>query len=191
MTRILLGPGSLLLSLLLNGPVTAGSLYDAAAYRPLTSDHRAYQQGDSLTILIYESASSSTSADTDANKALDVGAAGSLDDKDFNARLGISNDSSGGGSINRTGRLVASVSVTIDSIYPNGELSVRGAQTIEFNDEQQFITVEGRVRPQDIREDNTVPSTRVAEARIKYVGEGLLGSRQKPGFITNFFNWLF
>lgn len=182
---------ALLLSMTLIGPAAGTSLYDEKTYRPLTNDHRAYGPGDSLSILIYESASSSTTADTDANKSLDVAAAGRFDDNDHEAQLGISNDSSGGGTISRTGRLVASVSVTVESVLPNGELTVKGEQSIEFNDENQFITVEGRVRPEDISEDNTVLSTRVADAKIKYVGEGLLGSRQKPGFITNFFNWLF
>ncbi|HHJ13919.1 MAG TPA: flagellar basal body L-ring protein FlgH [Gammaproteobacteria bacterium] len=177
--------------LVLNEPVVAASLYDETQYRPLTSDHRAYSPGDSLTILIYESASSSTTAGVDANKSLDVSAAGRFNDNGQDAALGFSNESDGGGTISRTGRLVASVSVTVESVLPNGELAVKGEQSIEFNEESQFITVEGRVRPQDINEDNTVLSTRVADAKIRYVGDGLLGSRQKPGFITNFFNWLF
>lgn len=172
-------------------PVVAESIYDEKTYQPLTHDHRAHTEGDLLTILIYESASSSTSADTDADKELDVALAARVDDTDHDAELGITNESSGGGTINRTGRLVASVSVTVVSIDSNGELSVKGEQSIEFNNENQFITLEGRVRPQDISADNTVLSNRVADAKIKYVGEGLLGSRQKPGFITNFFNWLF
>lgn len=180
-----------LIALLLAAPVQAESLFDATRYQPLIKDHRARQVGDLLTVLIYETASSTTSADRETNKSLDVGASASFDDSSHEGALGANNDSAGGGSINRTGRLVASVSVTVESILPNGEMLVRGEQSIQFNDESQFIRLEGRVRPEDITASNTVLSTRVADARIKYVGEGLLGRTQKPGLITNFFNWIF
>ena len=180
-----------LLCLIVLAPVRGGSLYDETLYEPLVTDHRAHAVGDLLTILIYESASSSTSADTDTNKSLDVNASARFDDSRHAGELAIANNYAGGGSITRSGRLVASVSVTIQSVLPNGELDVKGEQEIEFNDEYQYILVEGRVRPEDIRTDNSVLSTRVADAKIKYVGEGLLGSRQEPGLISNFFNWLF
>ncbi|MEW8119974.1 MAG: flagellar basal body L-ring protein FlgH, partial [Candidatus Thiodiazotropha sp.] len=113
------------------------------------------------------------------------------DDTLHDATLGIGNDSSGGGTINRTGRLMASVSVTIEKILDNGEMVVKGEQSIEFNNENQFIHVEGRVRPEDISAENTVLSTRLADAKIRYVGEGLLGRSQEPGLVTKFFNWIF
>ncbi len=47
------------------------------------------------------------------------------------------------------------------------------------------------MRPEDISSDNTVISTRIADAKIKYIGDGLLSDREKPGILTRFFNWLF
>jgi flagellar L-ring protein precursor FlgH len=172
-------------------PASGESLYNEATYQPLIRDHRARDIGQLLTVLIYESASSTTSADSDTNKSLDVGISAGYDDTYHDATLGIANDSGGGGTINRTGRLVASVSVTIESILDSGEMVVKGEQSIEFNNENQFIHVEGRVRPEDISADNTVLSTRLADARIRYVGEGLLGRSQEPGLLSKFFNWIF
>lgn len=172
-------------------PASGESLYNEATYQPLIRDHRARSVGQLLTVLIYESASSTTSADSDTNKSLDVGINAGYDDTYHDATLGIGNDSGGGGTINRTGRLVASVSVTIESILDSGEMVVKGEQSIEFNNENQFIHVEGRVRPEDISADNTVLSTRLADARIRYVGEGLLGRSQEPGLLSKFFNWVF
>jgi flagellar L-ring protein precursor FlgH len=172
-------------------PASAESLFNEATYKPLIRDHRARNIGQLLTVLIYESASSTTSADSDTNNALDVSINSGYDDTRHNATLGIGNNSSGGGTINRTGRLMASVSVTIEKILDSGEMIVKGEQSIEFNNENQYIHVEGRVRPEDIGADNTITSTRLADAKIRYVGEGLLGRSQEPGFITKFFNWIF
>jgi flagellar L-ring protein precursor FlgH len=172
-------------------PAAAESLFSEATYQPLTMDHRARNVGQLLTVLIYETASSTTTAKSDTNNSLDVSVNAGYDDDMHNAGLGVGNYSGGGVTINRTGRLVASVSVTIESILDNGEMVVKGEQSIEFNNENQFIRVEGRVRPEDVSADNTVLSTRLADARIRYVGEGLLGRSQEPGFLTKFFNWIF
>jgi flagellar L-ring protein precursor FlgH len=167
------------------------SLYNETTYQPLVKDHRARNIGQLLTILIYESASSTTSAGSDTNNSIDIGINAGYDDSMHNAKLGVGNESDGGGTINRTGRLMASVSVTIESILENGEMVLKGEQSIEFNNENQYIRVEGRIRPEDVNADNTVLSTRLADAKIRYIGEGLLGRSQEPGFLTNFFNWLF
>lgn len=157
----------------------------------LVSDHRPYEAGQLLTVLISEEATSTTSADTNTSKSVDV--AGRVD---INRRLdvgnvNIENNSAGQGSISRKGRLIASVSATVEEVLPTGELRIFGEQTINFNDETQRIRVAGLVRPEDISGDNTVLSSRIAQAEITHVGDGLLGSRQKPGWITRIFNWLF
>ncbi|MEW8073456.1 MAG: flagellar basal body L-ring protein FlgH [Candidatus Thiodiazotropha sp.] len=188
MSRVLLA--ALMMSLF-TLPASGESLFNEIIYQPLITDHRARNIGQLLTVLIYESASSSTSADSDTNNSLDVSINTGYDDTLHDATLGIGNDSSGGGTINRTGRLMASVSVTIEKILDNGEMVVKGEQSIEFNNENQFIHVEGRVRPEDISAENTVLSTRLADAKIRYVGEGLLGRSQEPGLVTKFFNWIF
>ncbi|MEW8149579.1 MAG: flagellar basal body L-ring protein FlgH [Candidatus Thiodiazotropha endolucinida] len=188
MSRVLLAA---LMMALFTLPASGESLFNETTYQPLITDHRARNIGQLLTVLIYESASSSTSADSDTNNSLDVSINTGYDDTLHDATLGIGNDSSGGGTINRTGRLMASVSVTIEKILDNGEMVVKGEQSIEFNNENQFIHVEGRVRPEDISAENTVLSTRLADAKIRYVGEGLLGRSQEPGLITKFFNWVF
>ncbi len=163
------------------------------SYPSLVSDHRAYGIGQSVTVLILEEASSTTSADTRTSKSLDV--AGRLEgNSNANLNVGnlnVENSSTGQGSISRKGRLVASVSATIQEIMPSGELRIKGEQKIEFNDETQHIRVAGRIRPDDISGENTVLSSRISQAQITYVGDGLLGSRQKPGLITRMLNWLF
>ena len=78
--------------------------------------------------------------------------------------------------------LLAQLSVTVREVLPNGDLTVFGEQLLVINEEQQRIDIEGRVRRQDISENNVVLSTRLADARITYVGEGDVAQRQKPGW---------
>jgi len=161
------------------------------SYPSLVSDHRAYAVGQSVTILIYEEASSTTSAGSSSNKSIKV--SGRLE-KPNSVDVGgvnLENGEVGEGTITRKGQLVASVSATVEEVLATGELRIHGEQKIEFNNETQYIKVSGRIRPEDIRGDNTILSTRIAQADITYVGDGLLGSRQKPGFISRIFNWLF
>lgn len=161
------------------------------SFPSLVSDHRPYKVGQSLTVLILEEASSVTSANTSTSKSLDV--AGSVDVNNTldKGSLNVENNSTGQGSISRKGRLAASVSATVQEIMPSGELRIQGEQIIEFNDETQHIRIAGYVRPEDIRGDNTLLSSRIAGAELTYIGDGLLGSRQKPGWITRILNWLF
>jgi len=178
----------------------ADTLYSDRSYVGLLSDPHASRVGQSLTVLIYEQATAATSADRETNKS--VGLSGEISevkrsdgqrDNDSSGRWtgDAATRSEGGGSISRSGRLVASVSVTVNSVEPTGELLVSGEQMIEFNEETQHIKIAGRVRPEDISADNTVISTRLADAQISYVGHGLLGRQQKPGLVTRILTWIF
>ncbi len=171
--------------------VQAQSLYNEAAYEALTSDKKSAAVGDSLTVLIYEQASAATTAETDTNRSNDVSATASLEDGNHGGAVGFGNRFEGGGTITRTGKLMASVTVTVVGVTESGELLVAGGQEIKLNNEDQYIHLTGRVRPDAITAENTVISNRIADAVITYKGEGLLGKRQKPGFITRVFNWIF
>lgn len=171
--------------------VYAKSLYNESSYQSYVTDTRSYKKGQILTVLIYESASASSSTDTDTAKSTSAGLTANNGSNQESANIAINSDFEGGGTLTRTGEFVASVSVSIVDITENGELVVRGNQSLEFNNEKQNIELEGKVRPEDISSDNTVISTRIADAKIKYIGDGLLSDREKPGILTRFFNWLF
>jgi flagellar L-ring protein precursor FlgH len=169
----------------------ATTLYSDQAYVGLYSDPRAAKVGQTLTVLIYEQASAATSADRATNESTGI-SGGVRGNQNLNAgEIDVATRSEGGGSLSRSGQLMASVSVTVREVLPNGELSVQGEQLIEFNEENQHIKISGRVRPEDISAENTVISTRLADAKISYIGEGLLGKQQKPGWLTRAFNWIF
>ena len=166
----------------------AQSLYDAKTFRPFTADSKAFRAGDIVTIQIVENASASANADTDLKRSNSGGA-----QLNFRSAIPIAGATAtatgqfdGGGQTARTGQLLATLSVSVREVLPNGDLLVSGEQLLVINEEQQRIDVEGRVRPQDISDTNTVLSNRVADARITYVGEGDLANRQKPGWWHHF-----
>lgn len=157
----------------------------------LVADHKAYKKDQNVTVLIMEEASSVTSADT--NTSTSGGFSGGIEANDHSEQgsLNFGSNSQGRGEISREGRLVASVSATIQRVLPSGEMVIYGEQLIEFNDEVQHIQISGRIRPEDISSSNTIISTRIANAAITYKGDGLLGQRQSPGLLTRAVNWLF
>jgi flagellar L-ring protein precursor FlgH len=173
-------------------PALAGgqSLYREDSFRSLTADHRAYRLGDALTVLVFENSSATTSADTSLDKQGSVGATLSTTNSDKKANLTLNEDFAGKGRIQRSGKLLAQLTVNVTAVAPNGDLIVAGSQLIEVNDERQHILLQGRVRPLDISETNTVPSSRLADARISYVGDGVLAEKQHPGFLTRVLSWL-
>jgi flagellar L-ring protein FlgH len=171
--------------------VTAAAAADPP--RSFFADRRAIDVGDVLTVVITEVATVATRARTEtgkqetANGSL-LDGSGDLDDvaAEFNTTF------SGGGQIERSGRLLATLAVTVDGVEPNGNLVVSGEQVIVVNNEEQRIVLRGIVRPEDIGPDNTVSSTRVSAARIELVGDGLLARKQRPGLITrllSLFGW--
>lgn len=169
----------------------AESLFNEDNFQALVSDNRSHKVGQSLTVLIYEEASSTTSAGADTSRSTGFSASSNDNVKENDVGIDINSNTEGGGTINREGKLIASVTVTIQKKHEHGELDIMGEQLIEFNEEKQHIRLEGRVRKEDISAQNTVLSTRIADARITYIGDGLLGRRQQEGVLSRFFNWLF
>jgi len=173
-------------------PVHAASLYQGeGSYRSLTSDNRAYRVGDMLTVLVVENSSASANANTTAEKSggLTFGMKTSTRGESGSLQLG---DTFGGkGQIQRSGRLLAQLSVIVRDVdAASGTLSVAGEQQILVNDEKQEIKLSGKVRPIDILDNNTVLSTRLAEAHISYIGDGILSEKQHPGLLTRLLGWL-
>jgi flagellar L-ring protein precursor FlgH len=165
-------------------------LYHEETFRPLTADLRALRVGDVLTVLVLENASASTSADTSTEKSagLALGVTGPSTSKSATADL--SEQFNGKGRIQRSGKLLAQLTVSVVGLAPNGDLMIAGEQQIEVNEETQHIRLAGRVRPADVSEANAVLSSRIADAKITYVGEGILGEKQRPGILSRILSWL-
>jgi len=171
-------------------PATAENLYSRESFDALVADHRALRVGDNLTVVVTEITSSTTDARTTADKDGSVSGSASLHQRQQQAAFNLNETFNGGGTIERSGKLLARLTVVVQSVESDGNLRVKGEQSIIVNGDKQKLFVEGRVRQQDIAADNTVMSSRLSEARISYTGNGVLSEKQRQGLLTRILSWL-
>jgi flagellar L-ring protein FlgH len=162
-------------------PVEADSQPRASFY----ADRRAVAKGDVLTVVITEFSTVAATARTQTNKG-ESARASITQPNAVTQSVGASFDTqfAGGGEIERSGKLVANLAVTVTGVDPRGNLIVHGEQEIHVNNERQRISLNGVIRPEDIAPDNTIPSWRVGDAHIEFTGKGLLARKQKPGLLS-------
>jgi flagellar L-ring protein precursor FlgH len=96
----------------------------------------------------------------------------------------------GQGDIKRTESIVVNVAATVIAKLPNGNFEIAGSQEIELNNEMRQLQLRGIVRPEDVRSDNTIPSEKIADARIEYGGRGVSSTLQRPSWGQDILNRL-
>ena len=109
-----------------------------------------------------------------------VAAAGIAPDKLLTATSNMSND--GAGSVQRAETVTTNIAAIVTQVLPNGNLVVEGKQEIRINFEVRELIVAGVVRPEDIESDNTIDSSKIAQARIAYGGRGQITDVQQPRY---------
>ena len=172
----------------------AENLYRHDNWAALASDRRASAVGDILTVVVMENSTATNSAQTGTSRdsrlggTITAGHTGSGINE--GASLGLSGSFGGNGQTSRSGRMVAQISVHVDSIYPNGDLAISGASALNISGERTTIRIRGRVRPADIAGDNSVLSARIADAQIDYEGSGFVSRSARPGLFQRIFSFL-
>ena len=98
---------------------------------------------------------------------------------------------SGSGKIAGSGKLIASITAKVIDVMPNGNIIIKGRKEVTIEKEKRFIILSGIVRPEDIEFDNTVSSSKIADARIEYTGTGAISDKQRPGIFHRIFDWVY
>lgn len=184
-----------------------GAIYQPGFETNLYDDRKAYRVGDIITITLSErtqaskKAGSSISKDSTANLGLTslFGGGVSVDNpssslnplkaEDLSLDVGYSGtrETDGESDASQSNSLSGSITVTVAEVLPNGILAVRGEKWMTLNTGDELVRIAGLVRADDIATDNTVSSTRIANARITYSGTGAFADASQPGWFDRFF----
>jgi len=188
---------------------SANSLWNGG--ENLFSDFKARRVNDLVTILIVESLSGSGTADTqtsrdssaelELSKFLGMNTDFGIQDRSLLHHLynigtdsaskfdpsikgsGVS-DFKGEGDTNRKGSLNATITAKVVEVMPNGNLVLESRKELTINNETQILVMRGIARSEDITSANTIVSTKLADAQVYYVGDGVLQDKQSPGWLV-------
>jgi flagellar L-ring protein FlgH len=175
--------------------VNPGAIYQPESARMnLNEDRRAFFVGDTLTIVIEEKTSASKKSSGNAARtgstALTVPTVAGVPFKTFqgmNIEADSSQKFSGAGDASSNNLFSGNLAVTVIEVYPNGNLLVSGEKQVTINQGTEFIRFSGVVNPVNVTFTNTVSSTRVADARIEYRGNGYINEAQTMGWLSRVF----
>lgn len=181
---------------------TTGSLWrDGEIGGGLFVDARAFRVNDIVIVDVAEVADAERMADTDLERrgqvALGLGAVPIIGplvpgatSVDVTGQASTDSAFRGGGSTQRKERLQATVSTVVKQVLDNGNLFIEGHRVILVNSEEHHLYVSGIVRPIDIDQANTVASSKIAEAEIEFVGQGVVTDNQQQGVVPRWLHFL-
>lgn len=175
------------------GTVNAKSLWVDGGTKSLYADKKARNVGDILTIVINESTTQTATKARSNSKSGSISVGSGTGIFDFIKAFSASGSDSfkADGSATDTNRFIGQITVTVVEVLPNDNMIVEGTQSIWQNRDEHKITLRGVVRRDDVTMNNTVPSTKVADATLKFNGKGPLNAKQRQGILTQIFNFLF
>jgi flagellar L-ring protein precursor FlgH len=174
-----------------------GSIYTEGMAGYL-EDTRAVRVGDTVLVRIDERANAQGDASTDlardSSRQLGVNSLLGLVPAIQKAHPNINpanlvsllSDSkfSGQGKTSRDGALSGLIAVRVKRELPNEDLFVEGTKVVMINQEEYHLYVSGVIRPTDIDGDNSVPSSRLADAQVEFTGRGDLAAQVDRGWFA-------
>ncbi|MGQ9846230.1 MAG: flagellar basal body L-ring protein FlgH [Bacteroidales bacterium] len=180
-----------------------GSIWSDNCPQLLYADLKAKNIGDIITINIVERATASKNAETKTDRESGAEADWSGLFKlitqgweihktpiGTDHKINFRNSFDGKGETTRSSYMNAFITARVIHVLPNGNLVIRGSRQVKLNNENQFIFVQGVVRPEDISSNNTVLSTYIADAVIELTGSGIISDKQRPGWLMRLVDWI-
>ena len=173
-----------------------GAIFKPNQSRLFAMESRAHRVGDILTVSFTEgfaatkshNAASSKSSDSKVTlpNILENLAGKDLIPESADLSSGTEQSFTGSGSSNQSNSLSGLISVHVVRVFGNGNLEILGQKKLTLNNGDEYIRVSGIVRPRDISSDNVVPSDRIANADIDYIGAGDIAGSGKKGWYSRF-----
>lgn len=177
--------------------VPTGSLFKPNYVNNIYSDSKAHRVGDIISVILSESTQAQKNAKTelkkDSSATLDpvIGLGGNaVNLKNDAIQFGVNqtSDFKGDSKTNQGNSLSGNISVHVLKVLPNGNLMIRGEKWLTLNNGDEYVRLTGIIRAQDITANNTIVSSKVANARIQYAGTGSFAEVQEQGWLSQFFN---
>lgn len=176
-----------------------GSLFTASSNINPFGEETANQVGDVVTVMLTENMSASKSASSNSSKSTETNlnpvmalgntvTTGKLGGTDLSLGLSSDNGFSGTGGASQSNNVAGTIAVTVHKVLPNGNLWVKGEKWIKINSGEELVQLSGVIRPKDIDSQNRIESTKIADARIVYSGEGFIKEASDPGLLFKLFN---
>lgn len=170
---------------------------------PLFSDHKAMHINDIVTVVISETASSSSVgaknlAEADqsalgggilsttglANSTVQKGADFINGFSDIGYTANSTSTFAGSGSATKDASFTTTVTARIVKVLQNGNYFIEGAREILVDEQKQVVQISGVIRPYDIDQNNRINSTQMSDAKILYKTQGEIDRATKQGWGT-------
>lgn len=166
-----------------------------------------FDVGDIITVLIREKITANTLANTNTKKESNVEAEAAAAQNPFlvgeepngnnilkpgelpNWQINSKNESRIIGLTKRSSTLETTITCLVTEILENGNLKIAGDKVVSINREDSTLSVSGVIRPRDVAPDNSISSTKVANAQVLLRGKGPLWNNQRRGLVTRFLDW--
>ncbi|MDB0006028.1 flagellar basal body L-ring protein FlgH [bacterium] len=166
----------------------SGTIFNAANGNLFSMESKAQMVGDIITIEFAESFQATKSQNAATSKTSDssISLPTLMARAELSAKLSAAaeNSFSGSGSSAQSNSLTGQVSVHVVRVFQNGNLEILGQKKLTLNNGDEYIRVQGIVRPQDINAENVVSSDRIANANIQYIGAGDIAASGKKGWYS-------
>ncbi|HKJ94319.1 MAG TPA: flagellar basal body L-ring protein FlgH [Gammaproteobacteria bacterium] len=172
-----------------------GGIYQSGQDVRLYEDRTARRVGDVITVQLQEETDASKDANTDVGRQYDykmdaptlAGTTPKFRGNPISFDVGSDQNFKGGGSSTQSNALSGTLTAIVTRVQPNGNLVIQGQKKITLNQGDEYVTITGIVRPDDINPNNTVSSRRVANARLSYTGSGALADSNQMGWLSRLF----
>mgnify|MGYP001172086993 FL=1 len=193
-------------------PEVSGSIYRDQPRSTQFGFRKNFGVGDILTVVLNESTQAQRSNGINTTKEvsnsplsqlkaafgnnLPVSTDGNFTDTEIRIKRGLkaltfleqNRSNMGIGTSDQAGSLNGALAVIVTRILPNGTLFVEGKKDLMFSEGREEVYVSGLVKPDDVQPDDTVLSSRIAQANIAYRGRGELADVARSSWGTKVFN---